>query len=42
MFGTNFPMLTPGQCLKQLDMLELDEETKQLFLHDNAKRVFKL
>ncbi|MEH6345791.1 MAG: amidohydrolase family protein [Bermanella sp.] len=42
MFGSNFPMLMPADCLKQLDMLELDEESKQLFLHDNAKRVFKL
>jgi len=42
MFGTNFPMLTPEACLKQIDMLELDDETKELFLHGNAKKVFKL
>ena len=39
---TNFPMLTPEACLKQIDMLELDEETKELFLSGNAKKVFKL
>ncbi len=42
MFGTNFPMLMPAACLKQLDALELDEETKNCFLYENAKTVFKL
>lgn len=42
MFGTNFPMIMPKQCLEHLDALDLDEETKRLFLHENAERVFKL
>lgn len=42
MFGTNFPMITPQACLDKLDLLELDEETKALFLHKNAERVFSL
>jgi len=42
MFGTNFPMITPQACLEKLDMLELDEEVKELFLHKNAERIFSL
>lgn len=42
MFGTNFPMLTPAQCLKGLDALDLDAETRALFLAGNARRVFRL
>ena len=40
LFGTNYPMLTPEQCLKRLDRLGLDEETKHLFLFENASRIF--
>lgn len=42
MFGTNFPMITPQDCLSHLDDLGLDDEAKALFLHGNAQRVFKL
>ena len=42
MFGTNWPMLSPAQCLKGLEGLGLDEDVAALFLRDNAKRVFKL
>jgi hypothetical protein len=42
MFGTNFPMLTPAQCLKGLDGLGLDATTRDLFLAGNARRVFRL
>jgi predicted TIM-barrel fold metal-dependent hydrolase len=42
MFGTNYPMITPAQCLKDLDMLGLDEDTRKLFLYQNAQRVFAL
>ena len=37
-----FPMITPGDCLSQLDSLGLDDETKRLFLAENAVRVFRL
>ena len=37
-----YPMITPQGCMSQLDLLELDRETRELFLHENAKRVFQL
>lgn len=42
MFGTNYPMLTPGACLAELAPLELDAETRALFLAGNARGVFAL
>ncbi len=42
LFGSNWPMLTPARCLKGLDALNLDEETADLFLRENARRVFNL
>lgn len=42
MFGTNWPMLTPAQCLQKLDTLGLSKNQKEAFLFGNAKRVFKL
>lgn len=42
LFGTNYPMLTGAQCLKELDSLDLDDETRDLFLRGNAARVFVL
>jgi uncharacterized protein len=42
LFGSNFPMIFPAACLASLDVLGLDEDTKRLFLHDNAARVFGL
>ena len=42
LFGTNYPMIAPEQALAELDSLGLDEETRELFLSENAKRVFAL
>ena len=42
MFGTNYPMVTAGMCLKDLDSLQLTAEVKKLFLYENAVRVFGL
>ena len=42
LFGTNFPMLTPAQCMKDLDSLGLDDEVRALFLAGNAARLFNL
>lgn len=42
MFGTNYPMITPQSCLAELEVLNLDAETRELFLHGNAARVFRL
>jgi len=42
LFGSNYPMLTPDMCLKELDLLGLDDETKELFLWKNAAEVYRL
>jgi len=42
LFGSNYPMLTRRECLQDLAMLALDEETTRLFLAENAARVFAL
>jgi len=42
LFGSNWPMIMPSKCLAQLDELELDDEARRLFLHENAIRVFGL
>jgi predicted TIM-barrel fold metal-dependent hydrolase len=40
MFGTNYPMVTPAMCLKDLNTLNLTDEVKNLYLYENAQRVF--
>ncbi|MDI3289765.1 amidohydrolase family protein [Polyangium sp. 15x6] len=42
LFGSNWPMLSPVNCLDKLDSLGLDEEARAAFLGENARRVFKL
>lgn len=42
LFGSNWPMLSPGEALKGLDGLGLDDEARRMLLHDNAARVFGL
>jgi uncharacterized protein len=42
MFGSNYPMILPHRSLEDLDSLELDDEARSLYLHDNARRVFGL
>lgn len=42
LFGTNFPMILPADCIAQLGELGLDPEAQQLFLSGNAARIFKL
>ncbi|MGH8454467.1 MAG: amidohydrolase family protein [Nevskiales bacterium] len=42
LFGSNYPMLMPADCLKGLDDLGLDDEARGLFLAGNARRVFAL
>lgn len=42
LFGSNYPMILPGDCLAQVDALDLDEETRGLFLGENAAAVFGL
>lgn len=42
MFGTNWPMLSPAQCLKSIATLGLTEADENNFLFGTATRVFKL
>ncbi|MGZ6707476.1 MAG: amidohydrolase family protein [Solirubrobacteraceae bacterium] len=42
LFGSNHPMIAPAQALDGLDALEVDDETRALFLGANARRVFAL
>jgi uncharacterized protein len=42
LFGSNFPMITPAECLEKLDDLGLSDEARALFLGGNAARVFGL
>lgn len=42
MFGTNWPMLSPKQCLAGLDELGLAPAQRSAFLSGNASRVFGL
>jgi len=42
LFGSNYPMMTAARALARLEDLGLDDETRELFLTENARRVFKL
>lgn len=42
MFGTNWPMLSPNLCLKGLNDLGLNQDQREAFLFETAKRVFKI
>lgn len=42
LFGSNYPMIAPADCLKDLAGLGLDAATRAAFLHGNAERAFKL
>lgn len=42
LFGSNYPMITPAKALAGLDALALDSETRELFLADNCRRVYRL
>lgn len=42
LFGSNYPMITPGACLAELDQLGLDDEVTELFLKKNAQAVFSI
>jgi predicted TIM-barrel fold metal-dependent hydrolase len=42
LFGSNYPMLTPAQCLEDLERLGLDPDAEERFLCANARQVFGL
>jgi uncharacterized protein len=42
LFGTNYPMILPAHALDGLDDLGLSDEARDMYLAENARRVFKL
>jgi uncharacterized protein len=42
LFGSNYPMLLPADCIAEVGALGLDEEALRLFLSENAARIFGL
>jgi predicted TIM-barrel fold metal-dependent hydrolase len=42
LFGTNYPMLFPQDCVGGVSGLGLDEDVRRLFLWENARRVFRV
>jgi predicted TIM-barrel fold metal-dependent hydrolase len=42
LFGSNYPMIAPADCLAGLDALQLADDVRADFLANNATRVFKL
>ena len=39
LFGSDYPLLSPSRLLKEIDSLALPEETRNLILHGNARRL---
>ena len=42
LFGTDYPLLPPGRILKEIDNLDLPEETREMILAGNARRLLGL
>jgi uncharacterized protein len=42
LFGSNYPMIAPADCLRELASLQLDEPVQRAFLGETAVRIFKL
>ena len=42
LFGTDYPMWSPVEELKHFERLPLSEEERQLILHENTERLFRL
>lgn len=42
MFGTNWPMLSPAQCLTGLDSMGMTPDEREAFLAGTARKVFSL
>jgi uncharacterized protein len=42
LFGSNYPMIFHDRALDGLEDLELEAEVSELYLHENAERVFSL
>ena len=39
LFGSDYPLMAPGRLLKEIESLDLPEETKSLILSGNARRL---
>ena len=42
LFGSNHPMIMPGQCLREVDALGLSDEARRAFLWGNGAKIFGL
>ena len=42
MFGTDWPVIDPERAVREVDELNLREESRRMLMRDNALRVFKL
>ena len=42
LFGTNYPMIQPGECLDGVESLDMDDDTAEQFLAANAHCAFDL
>lgn len=42
LFGSNFPQLDLSRCVEQAEALELRPEARAAFLHENARRIFRI
>jgi hypothetical protein len=42
LFGSNYPMIMPSAALEDLGLLDLDAPGTELYLHENAERIFGL
>ena len=42
LFGTDYPLTTPKEELKRLELLHLNEQERDAILYENAKRLLKL
>lgn len=42
LWGSDFPVLYPKECVDQIDAMKLKEDTRSLLLHDVAAKIFKL
>ena len=40
LFGSNFPMIMPGDSLSQLDQIGLDDDARERFVYANAHKIF--
>lgn len=42
LFGTDYPLLKPGRLLKEIESLNLPDETRNMILEDNARKLLAI